>query len=92
MRVEPALKRRKKSKRLAAREEESDDEQERQMQLGQIRTETSRSIESLMGGQGAVALQGQAGGRNWLNNLGRVNPLPIAKPTFQVITGGTPNP
>jgi hypothetical protein len=66
--------------------------EERQMQLGQIRTETSRSIESLMGGQGAVALQGQAGGRNWLNNLGRVNPLPIAKPTFQVITGGTPNP
>jgi len=45
-----------------------------------------------MGGHGAVALQGQAGGRNWLNNLGRVNPLPIAKPTFQVITGGTPNP
>ena len=66
--------------------------EERQMQLGQIRTETSRSIESLMGGQGAVALQGQAGGRNWLNNLGRVTPLPIAKPTFQVITGGTPNP
>lgn len=66
--------------------------EERQMQLGQIRTETSRSIESLIGGQGAVALQGQAGGRNWLNNLGRVNPLPIVKPTFQVITGGTPNP
>ena len=66
--------------------------EERQMQLGQIRTVTSRSIESLIGGQGAVALQGQAGGRNWLNNLGRVNPLPIVKPTFQVITGGTPNP
>jgi len=66
--------------------------EERQMQLGQIRTETSRSIESLIGGQGAAALQGQAGGRNWLNNLGRVNPLPIVKPTFQVITGGTPNP
>ena len=62
--------------------------EERQMQLGQIRTETSRSIESLIGGQGAVALQGQAGGRNWLNNLGRVNPLPIVKPTFQVITSG----
>ena len=66
--------------------------EERQMQLGQIRNVTSRSIESLIGGQGAVALQGQAGGRNWLNNLGRVNPLPIVKPTFQVITGGTPNP
>ena len=66
--------------------------EERQMQLGQIRNVTSRSIESLLGGQGAVALQGQAGGRNWLNNLGRVNPLPIVKPTFQVITGGTPNP
>ena len=66
--------------------------EERQMQLGQIRTDTSRSIESLIGGQGAVALQGQGGGRNWLNNLGRVNPLPIVKPTFQVITGGTPNP
>ena len=66
--------------------------EERQMQLGQIRTVTSRSIESLSGGQGAAALQGQAGGRNWLNNLGRVNPLPIVKPTFQVITGGTPNP
>ena len=66
--------------------------EERQMQLGQIHNVTSRSIESLIGGQGAVALQGQAGGRNWLNNLGRVNPLPIVKPTFQVITGGTPNP
>jgi hypothetical protein len=66
--------------------------EERQMQLGQIRNVTSRSIESLIGGQGAVALQGQAGGRNWLNNLGRVNPLPIVKPTFQVIPGGTPNP
>ena len=66
--------------------------EERQMQLGQIRNVTSRSIESLIGGQGAVALQGQAGGRNWRNNLGRVNPLPIVKPTFQVITGGTPNP
>ena len=66
--------------------------EERQMQLGQIRNVTSRSIESLIGGQGAVALQGQGGGRNWLNNLGRVNPLPIVKPTFQVITGGTPNP
>ena len=66
--------------------------EERQMQLGQIRTVTSRSIESLIGGQGAAALQGQAGGRNWLNNLGRVNPLPIVKPTFQVITSGTPNP
>ncbi|HJO09049.1 MAG TPA: hypothetical protein QGH16_04310 [Verrucomicrobiota bacterium] len=66
--------------------------EERQMQLGQIRNETSRSIESMLGGQGAAALQGQAGGRNWLNNLGRVNPLPIVKPTFQVISGGTPNP
>ncbi|MBL4640572.1 MAG: hypothetical protein JKX86_02045, partial [Verrucomicrobiales bacterium] len=45
-----------------------------------------------IGGQGAAALQGQAGGRNWLNNLGRVNPLPIVKPTFQIITSGTPNP
>ena len=53
--------------------------EERQIQLGQIRTVTSRSIESLIGGQGAAALQGQAGGRNWLNNLGRVNPLPIVK-------------
>ncbi len=66
--------------------------EERQMQLGQIRNETSRSIESMLGGQGAAALQSQAGGRNWLNNLGRVNPLPIVKPTFQVISGGTPNP
>ena len=66
--------------------------EEQQMQLGQIRNETSRSIESMLGGQGAVALQNQAGGRNWLNNLGRVNPLPIVKPTFQVITSGAPNP
>ena len=66
--------------------------EERQMQLGQIQNETSISIESLIGGQGAAALQTQAGGRNWLNNIGRVNPLPIVKPTFQVITGGTPNP
>ncbi len=66
--------------------------EERQMQLGQIRNETSRSIESMLGGQGAAALQNQAGGRNWLNNIGRVNPLPIVKPTFQVITSGTPNP
>ena len=66
--------------------------EERQMQLGQIRNETSRSIESMLGGQGAAALQNQAGGRNWLNNLGRVNPLPIVKPTFQVITSGAPNP
>jgi hypothetical protein len=64
--------------------------EERQMQLGQIRNETSRSIQSLIGGQGAAALQGQAGGRNWLNNIGRVNPLPIVKPTFQVISGGGP--
>ncbi len=66
--------------------------EERQMQLRQIQNETARSIESMLGGQGAAALQGQAGGRNWLNNLGRVNPLPIVKPTFQVITSGTPNP
>jgi len=66
--------------------------EERHMQLGQIQNETSISIESLIGGQGAAALQTQAGGRNWLNNIGRVNPLPIVKPTFQVITGGTPNP
>ena len=66
--------------------------EERQMQLGQIRNETSRSIESMLGGQGAAALQNQAGGRNWLNNIGRVNPLPIVKPTFQVITSGAPNP
>ena len=51
--------------------------EERQMQLGQIQNETSISIESLIGGQGAAALQTQAGGRNWLNNIGRVNPLPI---------------
>jgi hypothetical protein len=66
--------------------------EERQMQLGQIRSETSRSIESMLGGQGAAALQNQAGGRNWLNNIGRINPLPIVKPTFQVITSGAPNP
>jgi len=66
--------------------------EERQMQLGQIRNETSRSIESMLGGQGAAALQNQAGGRNWLNNIGRVNPLPIVKPTFQIITSGAPNP
>ena len=66
--------------------------EERHMQLGQIQNETSISIESLIGGQGAAALQTQAGGRNWLNNIGRVNPLPLVKPTFQVITGGTPNP
>ena len=66
--------------------------EERQMQLGQIRNETSISIESLIGRQGAAALQTQAGGRNWLNNIGRVNPLPIVKPTFQVITSGAPNP
>ena len=66
--------------------------EERQMQLGQIQNETSISIESLIGGQGAAALQTQAGGRNWLNNIGRVNPLPIVKPTFQVITSGAPNP
>jgi len=66
--------------------------EERQMQLGQIRNETSRSIESMLGGQGAAALQNQAGGRNWLNNIGRINPLPIVKPTFQVITSGAPNP
>jgi len=62
--------------------------EDQQMQLRQIQNETARSIESMLGGQGAVALQGQAGGRNWLNNLGRVNPLPIVKPTFQVITSG----
>ena len=65
---------------------------ERQQQLQQIYSETSRSIESLMGQQGAVSLQTQSGGRNWLNNLGRVNPLPISKPTFQVITSGSPSP
>ncbi|RTZ67299.1 MAG: hypothetical protein DSZ35_06610 [Verrucomicrobia bacterium] len=66
--------------------------EERQIQLGQIQNETSISIQSLIGRQGAAALQTQAGGRNWLNNIGRVNPLPIVKPTFQVITSGTPNP
>ena len=53
--------------------------------------ETSRSIETLMGQQGAASLQAQGGGRNWLNNLGRVN-YPISKPTFQVITSGAPSP
>ena len=66
--------------------------EERQMQLGQIHNATSLSIESMLGGPGAAALQGQAGGRNWLNNLGRVNPLPIVKPTFQVITSGGGGP
>lgn len=61
---------------------------DRQMQLRQVQNAATTRIESLIGGQGAVALQGQAGGRNWLNNLGRVTPLPIVKPTFQVITGG----
>jgi hypothetical protein len=61
---------------------------DRQMQLRQVQNAATTRIESLIGGQGAVALQGQSGGRNWLNNLGRVNPLPIVKPTFQVITGG----
>ena len=61
---------------------------DRQMQLRQVQNAATTRIESLIGGQGAVALQGQAGGRNWLNNLGRVTPLPITKPTFQVITGG----
>ena len=65
---------------------------ERQQQLQQILSETSRSIESLMGQQGAASLQAQGGGRNWLNNLGRVNPYPITKPTFQVITSGSPSP
>ena len=65
---------------------------ERQQQLQQIYSETSRSIESLMGQQGAVSLQTQSGGRNWLNNIGRVNPHPISKPTFQVITSGSPSP
>ena len=63
---------------------------ERQQQLQQIHNETSRSIESLMGQQGAASLQAQGGGRNWLNNLGLINPQPISKPTFQVITGGSP--
>ncbi|MEC8973186.1 MAG: hypothetical protein VX509_04655, partial [Verrucomicrobiota bacterium] len=62
--------------------------EERQMQLGQIQNATARGIESMLGGQGASSLQNQAGGRNWFNNLGRVNPLPIVKPTFQVITSG----
>ena len=66
--------------------------EERQMQLREIQNETARGIESMLGGQGASSLQNQSGGRNWFNNLGRVNPLPIVKPTFQVITGGTPNP
>ena len=63
---------------------------ERQQQLQQIYNETSRSIESLMGQQGTASLQAQGGGRNWLNNLGLINPQPISKPTFQVITGGSP--
>ncbi|MDA7520872.1 hypothetical protein N8546_01720 [bacterium] len=61
---------------------------DRQMQLRQVQNAATTRIESLIGGQGAVALQVQTGGRNWLNNLGRVTPLPITKPTFQVITGG----
>ncbi|MAD22610.1 MAG: hypothetical protein CMO44_00375 [Verrucomicrobiales bacterium] len=63
---------------------------ERQQQLQQIYNETSRSIESIMGQQGAASIQAQGGGRNWLNNLGRINPQPITQPTFQVITGGSP--
>ena len=63
---------------------------ERQQQLQQIYNETSLSIESIMGQQGAASIQAQCGGRNWLNNLGRFNPQPISKPTFQVITGGSP--
>ena len=63
---------------------------ERQQQLQQIYNETSLSIESIMGQQGAASIQAQGGGRNWLNNLGRINPQPISKPTFQVITGGSP--
>ena len=62
--------------------------EDRQMQLREIQSETARSIESMLGGQGAVSLQNQGGGRNWFTNLGRVNPLPIVKPTFQVITSG----
>ena len=62
--------------------------EERQMQLREIQNETARGIESMLGGQGASSLQNQSGGRNWFNNLGRVNPLPIVKPTFQVITSG----
>jgi len=58
------------------------------MQLREIQNETARGIESMLGGQGASSLQNQSGGRNWFNNLGRVNPLPIVKPTFQVITSG----
>ena len=65
---------------------------ERQQQLQQIYGETARSIETLMGQQGAASLRAQGGGRNWLNNLGRVNPYPITKPTFQVITSGAPSP
>ncbi|MGB1726234.1 MAG: hypothetical protein ACPHJZ_07930, partial [Limisphaerales bacterium] len=65
---------------------------ERQQQLQQIYSETSRSIETLMGQQGAASLRAQGGGRNWLNNLGRVNPYPITKPTFQIITSGAPSP
>ena len=64
--------------------------EERQQQLQQIYNETSRSIESIMGQQGAASIQTQGGGRNWLNNLGRINPQTISKPTFQVITGGAP--
>ncbi len=63
---------------------------ERQQQLQRIYNETSRSIESIMGQQGAASIQAQGGGRNWLNNLGRINPQPITQPTFQVITGGSP--
>jgi len=65
---------------------------ERQQQLQQIYSETSRSIETLMGQQGTASLRSQGGGRNWLNNLSRVNPYPITKPTFQVITSGSPSP
>ena len=63
---------------------------ERQQQLQQVYNETSRSIESIMGQQGVTSIQAQGGGRNWLNNLGRINPQPVSKPTFQVITGGSP--
>jgi len=63
---------------------------ERQQKLQRIYNETSRSIESIMGQQGAASIQAQGGGRNWLNNLGRINPQPITQPTFQVITGGSP--
>ena len=58
------------------------------MQLREIQNETARGIESMLGGQGASSLQNQSGGRNWFNNLGRVTPLPIVKPTFQGITSG----